>query len=157
MKRTVSKTIFISLVIFLFTCSAAFALDKTLTVPAEAPQGVSLSLSAGAYIAEIAGGAVSLFFPIHPQYQWLYGLAIGTGTEGGQDVANIGALYFEPYPKVFTQAEAEKQALAARQEKETGTFLEFTLKEEKQVRFWVSDFDYSDNTGSLRVRIYSLR
>jgi len=151
------KFSFIYLVMFLFTSFTVFALDKTITIPAENPQGVILTLSSGDYGIEVAGGAVTLFLPIHPQYEWLYGLAIGTDTEGGQDIANIGTLYFEPDPKVFTQAEAEKQALLAKSREENGTILQFTLEKESQVRFWVSDFDYSDNNGSLRVRIYSLR
>ena len=142
---------------FLFTGLTVFALDETITVGAESPQGVVFVLSAGDYIAEISGGAVSLFLPIHPQYEWLYGLAIGTDTKGGQDIASIGTLYYEPIPKAFTQVQAEKQALLAKGRQETGTSLKFTLKKNKQVRFWVSDFDYSDNSGSLRVRIYSIK
>ena len=157
MKKIILKIGLISLIMFLFTGLTVFALDETITVGAESPQGVIFTLVAGDYVAEISGGAVSLFLPIHPQYEWLYGLAIGTDTKGGQDIANIGTLYYEPIPKVFTQAQAEKQALLAKAQKETGTSLRFTLKENKQVRFWVSDFDYSDNSGSLRVRICSIK
>ncbi len=142
---------------FLLISPLAYAWDETITVAAEKPEGVVLSLSAGTYLAEIAGGAISLFLPIHPQYQWLYGLAVGTDVEGGQETANIGTLYFEPADEVFTQAEAEKEALEATAWKQPGTYLQFSLEQAKQVRFWVSDFDYSDNSGSERVRIYRVK
>ena len=150
------KISFVFFSILLLACSITYAWDETITIPAEKPEGVTLTLRRGTYIAEIAGGAISLFLPIHPQYQWLYGLAIGMDVQGGQDEPNIGTLYFEPSPTVFTQAEAEKQALQATVWKQSGTFLRWTLRENKEVTFWVSDFDYSDNSGSERVRIYSL-
>ena len=37
----------------------------TLTVPAEAPEGVLLDLEPGRWKAEIAGGAVTLWYPIY--------------------------------------------------------------------------------------------
>ncbi|MFH1503808.1 MAG: hypothetical protein ABIH08_00225 [Candidatus Omnitrophota bacterium] len=153
--NTKAVKMFMLILIFSLICSLTYALDKTITIPAEKSQGITMDLPAGDYTAEIAGGAISLFFPIHPHYQWLYGLAIGTDVEGGQDMPNIGTLYFEPKEKVFTQAEAEELALEATTNKQTGTTLSFTLKQDKKVRFWVSDFDYTDNTGSERVRIYT--
>ena len=134
----------------------AFAFDQTLTIPAEKSEGVVVKLSAGNYKAEIAGGAVALFYPIHPAYNWLYSLCVGTDSSGGQDQPNLGTLYFEPQPKVTSQADAESAALEALKEGKEGTSLTFTLEEEKEVRFWVSDFDYGDNSGSVRVRVYHL-
>lgn len=141
-------------VIFLFFYSLSYAFDKTITIPAEKSEGVVLELPAGEYTAEISGGAICLFFPIHPNYQWIWGLAIGTDVSGGQDCPNIGTLYFEPKEKVFTQTEAEESALKAKADRQTGASLSFSLKENKEVRFWVSDFDYSDNSGSEKVRVY---
>ena len=132
------------------------AFDQTLTVPAEKSEGVVLTLPAGTYKIEIAGGAVALFYPIHPAYNWIYSLCIGSDSTGGQNEPNIGTLYFEPQPKATTQAEAEASALAALKIGREGTLILFSLDEEKSIRFWVSDFDYSDNSGSVRVRIYSV-
>ena len=157
MNNKIYKLSFLFLIAALLFCSTAFAFDETVTIPAEDPGGVTLTLPAGAYIAEIAGGGISLFLPIHPQYQWLYGLSLGANAQGGQDEPNIGTLYFEADPKVFTQAAVEEKALKARTQNKEGTFLKFTLKKSKEVRLWVNDFDYSDNSGSERVRIYSVK
>ncbi len=135
----------------------ACAFDQTFTVPAEKSEGIVLAMPAGTYKAEAAGGVVAFFFPINPNYSRLYGLAAGADCKGGQDEPNIGTLYAEPEPKMISQADAETVILQALKEGQAGAKLEFTLKEEKNVRFWVSDFDYSDNMGSERVRIYSFR
>lgn len=143
-------------VMLLAVSDVCYSLDEIVTVPAEDPQGVTLELPAGTYAAQIESGAVALHFPIHPNYCWRYAVLIGTDVQGGQDEANIGSLYVDPEPKVRTQAEAEKAALATLKEKKKGTYVVFELKEKKTVRFWVSDYDYSDNSGSERVRVYSL-
>jgi hypothetical protein len=151
MKKTI-----ISLLI-MASAVAAYAFDQTVTIPAEKSEGVVLSLPKGNYKVEVAGGAVALFFPINPEYSWLYSLAIGTDCKGGQDEPNVGTLYVEPQSKATSQADAETAIMQALKEGQTGTKLAFTLKEKKDVRFWVSDFDYSDNMGSERVRIYSVK
>ena len=137
-------------------CSRCYPLDEVVTIPAEDPAGVTLELPAGTYVAQIESGGITLHFPIHPNYCWRYAVLIGTGVEGGQDEANIGSLYVDPDPKVFTQTEAEKAALKALKEEKKGTYIAFELKEKETVRFWVSDYDYSDNSGSEKVRIYSV-
>jgi hypothetical protein len=150
------KVLFAVLLFSALMQTGVYAYEETITVAAEKSEGVALDLAAGTYRAEVAGGAVALFFPIHPHYGWLYSLAIGTGCEGGQDEPNIGTIYMEPEPRVSSQADAEAIILQAFNEGQVGTSLEFTLPEAQEVRFWVSDFDYSDNTGSERVKIYSL-
>ena len=150
--RIVAAVIMVSFVI----CSRCYSLDEVVTIAAEDPRGVTLELPAGTYVAQIESGGVVLHFPIHPNYSWRYALLIGTGVEGGQDEANIGSLYVDPDPKVFTQTEAEKVALKALEEGKKGTYLAFELQEKDTVRFWVSDYDYSDNSGSEKVRIYSV-
>ena len=149
--RIVAAIIMASFVI----CSRCYPLDSVVTIPAEDPAGVTLELPAGTYVAQIESGAVTLHFPIHPNYCWLYAVLIGTGVEGGQDEANIGSLYVDPEPKVFTQTETEKAALEALKEDKKGTYIAFELEEKDTVRFWVSDYDYSDNSGSEKVRVYS--
>lgn len=144
------------MLILLVVCKICYSLDEVVTVPAEDPAGVTLELPAGTYAAQIESGAITLHFPIHPNYCWHYAVLIGTGAEGGQDEANIGSLYVDPDPKVFTQTEAEKAALRALEEEKKGTYVVFELEEEDAVRFWVSDYDYSDNSGSERVRVYSV-
>lgn len=136
-----------------FISNDSFALDQTLTVPAEKSEGVVITLPAGSYKVDIAGGAAALFYPIHPAYSWLYALCLGAQATGGQDEPDLGTLYFDPVPKVTTQSEAETAALEALKKNEEGTSITFSLEEETDVRFWVSDFDYSDNSGSLKVRI----
>lgn len=150
------KFILIFFLYSLFSCAALFAFEETITVPAESPQGVTVDLKKGEYIVEIAGGAMALFYPINPNYCWLIGVAAGTGVRGSQDKPDIGTLYFEPKPPVYSQAEAEEQALGAAKEKLSGTYLKFTLQEDKIVRFWVSDFDYTDNSGMVKLRIRSI-
>ena len=140
----------------LMVCGVCYSLDEVLTIPAEDPAGVALDLPAGTYVAQIESGGITLHFPIHPNYCWRYALLIGTDVEGGQDEANIGSLYVDPDPKVFTQTEAEKAALKALEEGKKGTYIAFELEEKGTVRFWVSDYDYSDNSGSEKVRIYSI-
>jgi hypothetical protein len=140
----------------LISCKLGYSLDEVITVPAERPEGVTLELPAGTYVAQIESGGIALHFPIHPNYRWLYGMLIGTDVEGGQDEANIGRLYVDPDPNVFTQLEAEEAALMALEKKKSGTSLVFELEEDEVVRFWVSDYDYSDNSGSEKVRVYSV-
>lgn len=153
------KNNFFALIILttVLVCGVCYALDEVITVPAEDPAGVTLDLPAGTYVAQIESGAVTLHFPIHPDYCWRYAVLIGTGAKGGQDEANIGSLYADPDPKVFTQTEAEKAALKALKEEKKGTYVAFELPEKATVRFWVSDYDYSDNSGSEKVRVYSVK
>lgn len=155
MKKTLFIFVFLAL-LCLVLCRASYCLDEVLTVPAEDPAGVTIELPAGTYIAQIESGAITLNFPIHPNYCWRYAVVIGTDVKGGQDEGNIGSLYVDPDPKVYTQTEAEKAAIKALKEEKKGTYLAFELKEKKEVRFWVSDYDYSDNSGSLKVRVYSV-
>lgn len=150
------KMFFVILLFGALMQATGYAYEETITVAAEKPEGIVLNLPAGTYRAEVDGGAVALFFPIHPHYGWLYSLAVGTDCEGGQDEPGIGTIYVEPEPRVSSQADAEEIILKALGEGQIGTSLEFTLPEGKEVRFWVSDFDYSDNAGSERVKIYSL-
>ena len=82
-------------------------------------------------------------------------MSVGTDAEGGQDQPNIGIVYFEPNPAVYTQAEAEAQALTAVKEDIAGSRLKFSLESNKKVRFWVSDFDYTDNSGMVKLKIRS--
>lgn len=133
-----------------------FAFEEEITVPAENTEGVVVSLKKGEYIVNITGGAIALFYPINPNYRWLIGVAVGTDAEGGQDQPNIGTIYYEPYPPVHSQAECERQALAAAKEKLKGTYLRFILNDDKNVRFWVSDFDYTDNSGMVKLKISSI-
>ena len=132
---------------------ALFAFEQTITVPAESSRGIELDFRKGNYIVKIEGGAAALFYPINPNYRWLIGVAIGTNMEGGQDYPNIGTLYFEPDPPAYTQAKAEEQVMQAVNENIPGTFLKFNLTENKKVRFWVSDFDYTDNSGMIKITI----
>jgi len=148
--------IFSVLFIFILFSQVALAFEEVITVPAEDPAGVMLELEEGEYIAEIAGGAISLFYPINPNYSWVVGVAIGKEAKGGQDIPDIGTLYFEPRPAAHNQAEAEQLALEATEQNSTGTYLQFSLNKSKTVRFWVSDFDYSDNNGMVKVKIYSI-
>ncbi|MCX5713244.1 MAG: hypothetical protein NT033_00180 [Candidatus Omnitrophica bacterium] len=150
--------IFLTTALFLTTVlsGTTFAYEEVVTVPSENPAGVTLDLEKGEYIVTIEGGAISLFYPINPNYRWLIGVAIGTDAEGGQDEPNIGTVYFDPTSPVLTQAEAERQALAAVKEKLKGTYLRFTLNGNKNVRFWVSDFDYTDNSGMVKLKVRSI-
>lgn len=143
-------------VVSLVVCSVCYSLDEVVTIPAEDPAGVTLELPAGTYVAQIESGAVALHFPIHPNYCWRYAVLIGTGVKGGQEEADIGSLYVDPDPKVFTQTKAEEAALKALEEEKKGTYVVFELKEKETVRFWLSDYDYSDNSGSEKVRVYSI-
>ena len=132
------------------------ALEETVTVPAEEPTGIIVELPSGKYTAQIESGAVALHFPIHTDYRWLYAVSIGTGVDGEQDEPNIGRLYTDPEPAVFTQTEAEEAAIAALKEEKEGTKINFQIENTSKVRFWISDYDYSDNTGSLKVKIMSI-
>lgn len=140
----------------LFFIQNAFAFEKSITIPAEKQEGIVVELGKGQYLAEIEGGAIAFVYPISPNYRWLIGVAVGTNVSGGQDEPNIGTLYFEPDPPVFTQAEAQQQALKAVKEKVTGTYLKFGLEKDEAVRFWVSDFDYTDNSGLVKLRIQKI-
>ncbi len=153
MKNVIIIGIIVALFAFSGTC---YALDEVLTIPAEEPGGVTIELPKGTYVAQIESGAVALHFPIHPKYRWLYACLIGTDAAGGQDEANIGSLYVDPDPVVTTQTRAEEAALAALKENKKGTYVAFELQERTEVRFWLSDYDYSDNTGSEKVRVYSI-
>ncbi|MBU4488570.1 MAG: hypothetical protein KKI13_05850 [Candidatus Omnitrophica bacterium] len=150
------KMLIVVISLLLLGYGVCYSLDEIVTVPAEDSAGVEVEIPAGTYIAQIESGGITLHFPIHPNYCWLYAVSIGTGVRGGQDEANIGTLYVQPEPKVFTQVEAEKAALKALKEQKKGTYLAFELKQKETVRFWVSDYDYSDNSGSVKVRVYSV-
>jgi len=144
----------VSLLIYLLCFLApAFAFERSITVPAEDAEGITVDLEKGDYTVELAGGAVALFFPINPDYRWLAAAAVGVDVKGGQDVPNIGTLYFDPRPAVYSQVEAEAQTLAAVEEWKSGTSLQFSLEEPKTVRFWVSDYDYTDNSGMVRLKV----
>jgi len=155
-----NKIVLISLLGFalchIFLPAGAYALDQIITIPSESPGGIELDIPKGEYMVRIEGGAASLFYPINPNYRWLIGISVGAGVEGGQDEANLGTLYFEPDPPVNNQAEAEAQAVKAVKDDLPGTSLELDLREDKKVRFWVSDFDYTDNSGMVKLRISSL-
>lgn len=142
----------VSFYIFIST-EPVFAFEKTIVIPAESPQGVEVELKKGGYTVIIEGGAIALFYPINPNYRWMIGIAVGIDVEGYQDKPNIGTLYFEPNPAAHSQTEAEQQAVKAAAGRLAGTLLEFVLAEDKKVRFWVSDFDYSDNSGMIKLRI----
>ena len=150
-----SKTTLFLLFIFFFAGNL-FAFEETITVPAENPDGVVIDLEKGEYTVTITGGAIALFYPINPNYRWLIGVAVGTDVEGGQDQPNIGMVYFKPNPAVYTQTEAEAQALTAAKESMAGTCLKFSLENNRKVRFWVSDFDYTDNSGMVKLKIRSV-
>lgn len=152
-----SLILILGLILCLFLFPAClYAFEQTITVPAEKPQGVEVDLPKGEYIVRIEGGAITLCYPINPNYKWLVGVVVGTDVEGHQDAPNIGTLYFEPNPTVRNQAEAEQQAIQAVKENMPGTSLKFTLTENKKVRFWVSDYDYSDNNGMIKLKISSV-
>lgn len=127
--------------------------ETTITIPAEAKEGVTIDLEKGDYIVTFAGGAAALFYPINPHYSWLISAAVGTNVTGGQDEPNLGTIYFNPYPAAHSQAEAETQVATAVEKNVQGTSLQFTLSEEQTVRFWVSDFDYTDNSGMIKLKI----
>ena len=152
----IKKFIFIFFLYALFCSGTLFAFEEIITVPAERPEGVTVDLEKGEYIVEIAGGAIALFYPINPNYCWLIGVAVGTDVQGHQAEPNIGKLYFEPASFIYSQAEAEEQALVATEHRLSGTYLEFSLEEDKEVRFWVSDFDYTDNSGMVKLKIRSI-
>ena len=150
------KFIFIFFLYAVFCPGALFAFEETITVPAESPEGVTVDLEKGEYVVEIAGGAITLFYPINPNYCWLIGVLVGTDVEGGQSEANIGKLYFDPASYVYSQSALEQEALEATEQRLGGTYLEFSLDEDKEVRFWVSDYDYSDNSGMVKLKIRSI-
>ena len=152
----VKKFIFIFFLYSVFCCGTLCAFEEIITIPAESPQGVTLDLEQGEYIVEIVGGAVALFYPINPNYCWLISVAVGTDVEGYQDEPNIGTLYFEPDPPLYAQAKTEQKVLEAAQENYMGTYLRFSLEEDKKVRFWVSDFDYTDNSGLVKLQVRSI-
>lgn len=154
--RKISLCIMVLSFCSVLTAAPLFAFEETITVPAEKSEGVLLDLKKGEYLARIDGGAITLFYPINPNYRWLIGVAAGTDVKGGQDEPNLGTVYFEPKPAVYSQAEAEQQAIKAAKENIGGTFMRFTLKEDKKVRFWVSDFDYSDNNGMVKLKVSSV-
>lgn len=135
--------------------ASAHAFEEIVTVPAESESGVVIELEAGEYMCEYAGGAITLFFPINPNYCWRVGAAVGIEAEGGQDVPDIGTIYFDPNPKAESQYAAEIQAMNAVQQGVIGTMFDFSLQEKTKVRFWVSDYDYSDNSGMIKLRLTS--
>jgi hypothetical protein len=140
---------------FAIMTNPIFALEEAITVPAESSEGVVLDLGEGNYTVIYQGGAAALSFPINPNYCWSIGVAVGSDVEGGQDAPNLGTLYFEPRPVVSSQAEAEKLALEATEDGYAGTNITFSLSEDSKVRFWVSDFDYTDNSGMIKLRVIS--
>ncbi|MDD5174144.1 MAG: hypothetical protein PHV48_04895 [Candidatus Omnitrophica bacterium] len=150
------KKIIVFMLLLLFASEPVFAFSRVITVPAENSKGVVLDLEKGKYAVAIEGGAIALFYPINPNYRWLISVSIGTDADGGQDQPNIGIVYFEPDPPVHTQAMAEEQALKAVKENLSETPLSFILNENKKVRFWISDYDYSDNSGMVKLRISSI-
>lgn len=147
------KLIFIFSLFILVNTAFAADFPKIITVAAERFDGVAVELDKGTYLASIAGGAMTLFFPINPNYCWLIGVSVGINVKGGQDEPNIGTIYFEPKPIVLNQADAERLALAAKESGTIGTSLEFKLDKPQSVRFWVSDYDYSDNSGMVKIKI----
>lgn len=136
--------------------SSAYAFEKIVTVPAENPSGVVLELDEGEYSCEYAGGAIALHYPINPNYCWLIGVAVGKEAEGGQDYPDMGTIYFDPDPLATSQYAAEAQAIQATKEGAIGTLFDFSLSKKTKVRFWVSDYDYSDNSGMIKLKIYSM-
>jgi hypothetical protein len=135
---------------------SAFAFEDSVTIPAESSQGVVLSLREGSYSVSYQAGAISLVYPINPNYCWLVGAAIGKESNGGQDSPDIGTIYFQPRPDVFSQYEAEQLALEAVKGGHLGLQFDFVLDEDSDVRFWISDFDYTDNSGMIKLQIKSL-
>lgn len=97
-----NNRIIFSVFIFLFYAfifmPLVFAFEEIITVPAESPQGVELDLKKGEYTVKIEGGAITLFYPINPNYHWLIGVAVGTDAQGYQDEPNCSL----KAPKVFT-------------------------------------------------------
>ncbi|MFC1624069.1 hypothetical protein ACFL28_01940 [Candidatus Omnitrophota bacterium] len=156
MRFLLPRLIFILLLSLAFSAGTLLAFEEVITIPAEDPQGIALDLEEGEYIVSLEGGAISLFYPINPNYRWLIGVAVGTDAEGGQDEPSIGTIYFEPDPPVYSQTEAEEKALEAGEENFSGTYLRFILAEDKKVRFWVSDFDYTDNSGMIKLKVQSI-
>lgn len=156
--KKISKICLILGVVLIFSASTSLAFEetKTITIPAESPEGVTVDLEKGEYVVEFEAGAISLFYPINPNCCWLIAVAVGIDVEGGQDDPNLGTLYFEPSLPVYTQLEAEQLAQEAVGETIEGTYLEFALEEDKEVRFWVSDFDYTDNSGMIKLKIRSI-
>ena len=153
-KSSVVFIIVLSIIILASWIRETAAFDEEVIIPADDPEGVVLNLPAGSYVAEVAGGAITLWNPDHPHYRWVYGLVVGTSSEGGIDEPNIGSLYVDISPLALGLEEAEKAILEALKRGEEGTSLNFTLEADSEVRFWVSDFDYTDNEGQEKVRIY---
>jgi hypothetical protein len=145
-----------SLCLYLTLVVSAFAFEDIITIPAESSQGVVLSLKQGSYSVSYQAGAISLVYPINPNYCWLVGAAIGKKSNGGQDSPDIGTIHYQPRPAVFSQYEAEQFALEAAKGGHLGLQFDFVLDEDSDVRFWISDFDYTDNTGMIKLQIKSL-
>jgi hypothetical protein len=154
-----SSTLFIFFLAFglLVLPANLLAFEKVITIPAENSKGIVLDLEQGSYMVTYEGGAIALFYPINPHYSWIVGAAIGTGNSGGQDEPDIGTIYYQPRPAVFSQYQAEELALEAAEGGHQGTYIHFTLAEGSEVRFWVSDFDYTDNAGMIKLKIQSLQ
>jgi hypothetical protein len=146
----------LSLCLYLTLTVSAVAFEDSITIPAESSQGVVLSLEKGSYSVAYKAGAISLVYPINPNYCWLIGVAIGKEGSGGQDAPDIGTIYFQPRHDVFSQYEAEQLALEAAKGGHLGLQLNFVLDEDSNVRFWISDFDYTDNSGMIKLQIKSL-
>jgi hypothetical protein len=149
------------IMVFLFSgclilpqCLLAF--EKVITIPAENPNGIVLDLEKGSYIVKYEAGAVALFYPINPHYSWIISTAIGRNSSGGQDSPDIGTIYFQPRPAAFSQYEAEQLALEAVKGGHMGLQFDFVLDEDSEVRFWISDFDYTDNSGMIKLQVKSL-
>ena len=154
-KRTI-KIFFIAVYVCAFLYTSTYAFEETVTVPVEDPSGVVLELEEGEYMCVYDGGAITLFYPINPNYCWRIGVAVGKEAEGGQDYPDIGTIYFDPYPLATSQYEAEAQAIEAAKEGVVGTWFDFSLSKKTKVRFWVSDYDYSDNSGMIKLKINSM-
>ena len=137
------------IMVLILNTKNSFSFEKIINVPAEKPEGILLDLEPGNYEAILKGGGITLFYPINPNFSWLYSVSIGSDVDGGEDEPDIGVLYFEPNPKSFTQADAEKQLIAAIHD----IYLNFNIKEHTMIRFWVSDFDYTDNSGMIKLLI----
>ena len=75
--------------------SALYALEQTITVPAEKPQGIEVDLPKGEYVVKIEGGAIALCYPINPNYKWLIGVAVGTLTP------TYGKFIAEPFERGY--------------------------------------------------------
>lgn len=150
------KIFFIAVSVCALFYTSAYAFEKTVTISAEDSGGVVLELEAGEYYCAYDSGAITLSYPINPNYCWRVGAAVGIDAEGGQDYPDIGVIYFDPDPPVASQSKAEAQAIEAARQGAIGTWIDFSLSKKTKVRLWVSDYDYSDNSGMIKLKITSM-